>query len=132
MPQYQWVSQSELEDGVAAVFEPPSSAEPAGVVTLNREVTPLLEVLSHWKERYPDHFEQQIEDTVKDVYGQAMVARVAHSQALARDPAWGQTRVTQELRSPAALTMAALGLINDDFVIASRLGGLLGTKKKAV
>ena len=35
-----------------------------------------------------------------------------------------------ELRSPAALTMAVLGLLSEDHIIAAKLTGLLGKRKK--
>jgi len=131
VPRFDWVAQDDLEAGAAAVFQEPDAAEPAGLVLLNREFGPFVEVVEHWKAQYPDHFADKVEETVQQVYGETMVARVAHSQALARDPNWGQKKVEAELRSPAALTMAALGLVNEDQIISTRLGGLLGTKRKA-
>lgn len=131
VPNYRWSSESEVEGGSAAVFAPSTSCEPAGLVILNEDFAPFVEVVKHWQSFYPDQYATQIRQTVHEVYGQAMVARVAHSQVLAKDANWGQKRVEEELRSPASLTMAALGLINEDYMINAKLSGLIGMKKKA-
>lgn len=129
VPTYRWVSGEDVEPGVAAVFVPPSAVATSGEVLLSEDFAPFSEVIRYWQQQYPDHLADEVGQTVRDVYGQSMVARVAHSQALARDPNWGQKKVSTELRSPAALTMAALGLVNEDHVISSRLGSILGVKR---
>jgi hypothetical protein len=42
----------------------------------------------------------------------------------------GATRVKDELRSLAALTMAVLGLLSEDHIITAKLAAILGKRKK--
>ncbi len=127
VPDYQWLSADEIEEqDVAAVWNPPSAANPNGMVQLNEDFRPVAEVVEHWQAAYPEHLADSVRKTVHEVYGEAMCARIAHSETLARARSWGSKKVEDELRSPAALTMAALGLVLEDSIIAQRLGGQLG------
>jgi len=132
LPEFEWTTlESISENGdVAAVWCPPSASSPHGLVQLARDFSAIQEVKKYWRDQYPDHFGERIDQVIEDVYGEAMVARLAHSEGLASDPKWGRTRVDAELRTGAALTMAVLGLLSEDTVISNRLRGL-GVRRKA-
>lgn len=126
LPEYEWTVRSELDESESygAAWCPPSKDRPFGLVQIARDFPSIVEVKKHWQEQYPDHLGDRIAQIVEDVYAQAMVARVAHSEQFASDKGWGRTRVESELRSLSALTMALLGLLSEDHVIASRISGL--------
>jgi hypothetical protein len=123
---------SEIDEtsAYAAVWNPPSLAQPNGLVQLARDFPAIVEVKKYWRDQFPDHHGDQIDKVIEETYGEVMVARIAHSESLASHPTWGSNRVKDELRSPAALTMAVLGLLSEDHIIAAKLTGLLGKRKK--
>jgi hypothetical protein len=57
------------------------------------------------------------------------VAKVAHSEYM--KSVMPSSKVETELRSDAALTMALLGLIGEEAVIAPRIGGKFGRARAA-
>jgi hypothetical protein len=101
------------------------------VVLVNRQFVPFVEFKEYWKQAYADHFADEVQKCIEEVYGEVMVAKVAHSEELRSDPRWGSARVESDLRSPIALTMATLGLIAEDQLIALRLRARLGAKAKS-
>lgn len=107
----------------------PNALKPNGVVQLARDFPAMLEVKEYWRAQYPDHQSDQVDQTIEVVYGEAMVARVAHSEALATHPAWGRAKLETELRSSSSLTMAMLGLLSEDHVISARLSATLGRRR---
>lgn len=129
LPSFRWTADDDVESGCAAAWCRSDPAEPAGVVVLSRKFPAFVEVKKYWRDQYADHLGPQIDEVVETVYGEAMVARIAHSEALVHDEKWGRQRVEDELRSPEALTMAALGLVSEDQVIVSRLAAIVGRRK---
>jgi hypothetical protein len=128
VPDWRWSDESEIEPGVAGVWSPNDPRHENGVVLLNRQFAPFVELREYWKQLFADHFVDEVQKCIEEVYGEVMVAKIAHSEELRSDPRWGGARVESELRSPVALTMAALGLIAEDQVIAARLRARLGAK----
>lgn len=133
LPSWEWTTMSNIDEtmAVAAAWCTPSKEQPNGTVQMARDFPAILEVKDYWRAQYPDHHGDKIDQVVEDVYGEAMVARIAHSESLASHPAWGRTKLENELRSTTALTMAVLGLLSEDYVIAARLAPLLGRRKAA-
>ena len=131
VPDYRWTDESEVDPSMAAVWSPNDPRHPNGVVLLNRQFAPFVELREYWKQAYADHLFDEVQKCIEDVYGEVMVAKVAHSEELRSDPRWGGARVESELRSPVALTMAALGLIAEDYLIAARLRARIGAKAKS-
>ena len=134
LPDFQWVD-SEVINGegaqkYAAAWSPPSVSNPSGLVQLAKNFPAMAEVRRFWTNQYPDHMAADIEDIISKVYGEVMVARIAHSEQLVRDANWGQAQVDAELRTPAALTMSLLGLMSEDQLIGSRVSGL-GLRRSA-
>jgi hypothetical protein len=126
LPDFEWTTLSNVdEEGrFAAAWCPPSAEKPNGVVQLARDHAVFVELFQFWRDQYPDHVGDQVQSIIERVYGEALVARIAHSEQLVGDKCWGRTAVDNELRSPASLTMAVLGLVSEDHVIRSRLSGL--------
>ncbi|MBO6940943.1 MAG: hypothetical protein JJ863_38565 [Deltaproteobacteria bacterium] len=128
LPDYRWVPADDLGEVAAAVWQPNDPSHPNGVVLMNAEFPGFVEVVQYWTSRYPDVHAEKVRETIHETYGQAMIARIAHSEALRGRPEWASQ--LDQLRSPEALTMAALGLFSEDSLIATRLGGLLGKRSK--
>lgn len=133
LPAYEWtLLENTDEDGVYPVaWYRETGVYPNGVVQLARDFSMFVELRRYWRAQYPDHLGDEVDGVVEEVYGEAMVARIAHSEQLVHDPHWGKQRVEEELRSQGALTSALLGLLSEDSVIAQRLGRL-GVRRRAV
>jgi hypothetical protein len=120
-------------DGVSpemlAAWSPNDPTEPAGVVLINVDHPVLRAEIEHWQAQFADHLAQEIGDEVIKVYGEQAVAKVAHSEHLkglipSKD-------VEDKLRSEAALTMALLGLMGEEAILAPRIGGKFRKRKIA-
>lgn len=133
LPEYEWTELANIDESCsyAAAWTRPSKEKPNGVIQIARDFPAVVEVKKYWRGHYPDHLGAEIDVIVEDVYGEAMVARIAHSEQLARDPRWSRSRIETHLRSMDALTMALLGLYGEDHVIRARLAAL-GPKRKRV
>lgn len=129
LPEAQWLSDSDVfRPGIFAVWNPPSKANPSGLVQLNVDHPVLKEELVHWALQYPTHLEDEVVTIVKDVYAQMAAATVAHTEALKTH--LERRELIDDFRSETALTTGLLGLIGADAIIGPRLGGALGRKKK--
>lgn len=129
IPRYRKVGASELSDGMLAAWQANDPLYKEGAVLLNVEHEVLREQITTWQSRYPDHYAEDIENEVIDTYGQIAVAKVAHSEYL---KGVVPTKVVEDdLRSEAALTMALLGLMAEEAVLATRIGGKFSKKKAA-
>lgn len=124
LPNYDWVNEEDVGAGLAAVWMKTSPAHPNGVVLLNRQFPAFVEIVKHWQSHYPDVMSERVREVIESVYGQTMVARIAHSETLCKDPNWGRERVETELRSPEALTMAALGRGNRNRAVGECAGSV--------
>jgi hypothetical protein len=121
IPHYRPVGKDELDAGMLAAWHPNDPEHPEGVVLLNVEHEVMVEEIEFWQAQYPDHYADQIAQDVIATYGEIAVAKVAHSEHL--KAVLPSSVVERELRSDAALTMALLGLISEEAVIAPRIGG---------
>jgi hypothetical protein len=95
---------------------------------MNRDCPILLEAIRHHQEQYPDVYAQDVEEIVKNTYGEVAVCKVAHSQKLAKHVP--EEDLDEVYRSEAALTIGLMGLLAEESLIAQRLGKL-GRKKAA-
>jgi hypothetical protein len=121
IPHYRTVPATDVAPGMLAAWAPNDPVHPEGAVLLNVEHPVLTAEIEHWQAQYPDHLADSIREDVIDTYGQIAVAKVAHSEHLKGEIP--SSVVENELRSEAALTMALLGLIGEEAVIAPRIGG---------
>jgi hypothetical protein len=87
------------------------------------------DLVDYWAKQYPDVYAPEVTRTIEEVYGETMVARIAHSELLLKSSAWGRQRVESQLRSNEALTMAALGLYAEDTILRARLAARLQKRK---
>jgi hypothetical protein len=131
LPSYEWTTMSNTdEDGIYPVaWYRETSAHPNGVVQIARDWKMFVELKKHWRDQFPAHLSEEVDAIIEEVYGEAMVARIAHSEQLVHDPAWGKHRV-EELRSQSALTSSMLGLLSEDQAIATRMGRF-GVKRRS-
>lgn len=130
IPQYRWARASDFSPGMLAVWQPNDPTMPEGAVLLNAEHPVIEAQIEYWQSQYPDHLAEAVAQEVQSVYGEVAVAKIAHSEYLKpqlSDP----ERELGELRSDHALTMALLGLIAEESMIATRVGGKLGHKRRA-
>jgi hypothetical protein len=103
--------------------------DPQGpTVLMNRDAPILLEAIKYHQALYPDVYAQEVEDIVRNTYGEVAVCKIAHSQKLAKHV--NEQELDEMYRSEAALTVSLMGLLAEESLIAQRLGKL-GRKKTA-
>jgi len=123
-----WVSvrAADLDEGMLAGWAPNHPEHPEGAVLINVDHPVMEEEIAYWQSQYGDHLADQVAEEVIATYGEIAVAKVAHSEHL--KSILPTSAVEQDLRSEAALTMALLGLIGEEAVIAPRIGGKFGRR----
>jgi hypothetical protein len=131
LPKWEWTVMSNLDPDTAyaAAWCPPNKSEPGGIIQLARDFPAIVEIKNYWRSQFASHHGDQIDQTIEDVYGETMVARIAHSESLASHPSWGRSKLERELRSPTSLTMSILGLLSEDYLISARLRSKFGPLK---
>lgn len=95
-------------------------------VRINQEHPAIKEVIKTWQDAYPAQIATQVAQEVVTVYGEVAVSKVAH---LAHYRGVYTPAVINEMLKPAALTLAMLGLMAEDSIIATRLGGKHGKRR---
>jgi hypothetical protein len=127
VPKYRYESADEFEhEWHAAMWCPHYESGPT--VVLNKDAPVIREAVKYHQDQYPDVHAEEIQSIVMEVYGEVAVAKVAHSQKLAAKIP--EQDLDNEYRNEAALTVALMGLLAEDTLIAQRLGKL-GRKKAA-
>jgi len=103
--------------------------DPEGpTVVVNIEAPTLVESVQHHQALYPDVYAEEIADLVRKAFGEIAACKVAHSQKLAQTIP--QEQLDREYRSEQSLTIALMGLLGEEALIAQRLIKL-GRKKAA-
>lgn len=128
IPHFRPVGPDDVNEGMIAAWQPHDPEFPEGVVLINIDHMVIRAEIEHWQAQFPDHFAEDIAKEVIEVYGQMAVAKVAHSAHLAG--VLPTRLIEQDLRSDSALTMALLGLIGEEAVLAPRLGGKYRSKRR--
>jgi hypothetical protein len=126
IPTWLSVHNDAVEDGMLAAWAKIHPEHPEGAVLINVDHPVLEEEVAYWQSQYPDHLADDIAREVIATYGEIAVAKVAHSEHL--KSVLPSSKVENDLRSEAALTMALLGLIGEEAVIAPRIGGKFGRR----
>jgi len=98
-------------------------------VLINQDAEILQAEVQYYQEQYPDHHAETIADTVRSVFGEIAVCKVAHSQKLIGTVP--KEELDSDYRSEQALTVALMGLLAEEAVITQRLAAKLGRKKSA-
>jgi hypothetical protein len=109
-----------------ALWAPNDPAGPTVVINVDSPI--MKEIVSHHQDQYPDVFAEDVEKTIHSVFGEVAACKVAHSQKLIALQV-PQELVDQEYRNENALTIALMGLMAEESLIAQRLGKL-GRKTK--
>jgi hypothetical protein len=129
IPTYDLVRMRDIgSQGMIAAWVPNHPDHPEGAVQIATDHPVLEEQVAHWQSQYPAHLEEEVRREVLAVYGEIAVAKVAHSEQM--KTLVPSHEVESALRSDAALTTALLGLISEDAVISTRIGGKLGKFKR--
>jgi hypothetical protein len=127
VPKYRYAGRDEFENPWHLASWLPN--DPDGPTVLMNEDSPLLEeAIRHHLNQYPDVYAKEVTDIVRKTYGEIAVCKLAHSQKLAAQVA--EEDLDQYYRSEQALTIALMGLLAEESLIAQRLGKL-GRKKNA-
>lgn len=119
IPDFRWVESLNVDEGLLATYDAPRNE-----VLLKVDHPVIQNVISYWQSRYHDQYATSIRQDVLDVYGTHVVARIAHSESLRGVVT--EKSIIEDLRSDAALTMSVLGLIPEDHVLMTKLGGKYG------
>jgi hypothetical protein len=128
IPQYRFQPKEEFEkDWLMASWVPNDPEGPT--VILNSDSPVLLEAIAYHQAQYPTVHSEEIQQIVKDVYGEVAVAKIAHSEKLAARGV-SEEELENDYRSDKALTLSLMGLMAEESLISQRLGRL-GRKKSA-
>jgi hypothetical protein len=100
----------------------------SNTVVLNPEAPVLLESIKYHQAQYADVYLEEVQKTVMSVFGEVAVAKIAHSQKLRKLVSDEELR--EDYRNEKVLTVALMGLLAEESLIAQRLGRL-GKKKAA-
>jgi hypothetical protein len=119
IPDYKWVEELNVEDGLIATYDVARNT-----VFLKLDHPVIQNVITYWQGRYHEQYAASIRQDVLDVYGMHVVARVAHSESLRG--LVPEKRILEDMRNDSALTMSMLGLVPEDHVLLTRLGGKYG------
>ncbi len=109
-----------------ALWAPNDTEGPA--ILINVESPILQEVIEYHQTQYPDVYAEEVAKTIRQVFGEVGACKIAHSQKLAKNIS--EEELDRVYRNEQALTVALMGLMAEESVIAQRLGKL-GRKKSA-
>ncbi|HXG90331.1 MAG TPA: ATP-binding protein [Vicinamibacterales bacterium] len=128
VPKYRFGGADEFEQPWHLALWAPHDPDGPTVV-INQDAPILQEVVHFHQEQYPDVYAEEVANTVRQVFGEVASCKIAHSQKLAvKVP---EEELDRVYRTEPALTVALMGLIAEESLIAQRLGKL-GRKKPAV
>ena len=103
--------------------------DPEGPTVLINVDSPILEEIIDYHQRdYPDIYGEEVAKVVCQVFGEVGSCKIAHSQKLAKEVP--EEELNRDYRSEQALTVALMGLIAEESLIAQRLGRL-GLRRSA-
>lgn len=128
LPTYRWSDAQNFPPGILAAWMPNDPEWPEGVVLLNPGHPVIEEQVKHWQDQYAPHLAPDVLKEVHKVYGEVAVAKVAHSEHLRG--LMPDASDIDKFRSDEALTMALLGLIAEELMISTRIGGKLGQRRR--
>jgi hypothetical protein len=109
-----------------ALWAPNDTDGPTVLINIDSPI--LQEVVEYHQTQYPDVYADEVAKTVRQVFGEVAACKIAHSQKLAKNIS--EEELDRVYRNEQALTVALMGLMAEESVIAQRLGKL-GRKKPA-
>lgn len=120
IPTFRAVPAADIEGEMLAAWAPNDPESESGAVLLNKEHAVIEERIEYFQSQYADHHAEAIAEDVIQAYGEVAVSKIAHSEYLKQTlPA---EVVEGKLRTNEALTLALLGLMAEETLIATRLG----------
>jgi hypothetical protein len=124
VPRYRWGNKEDFEQSWhMALWD-----EANNTVVLNKDAPVVLESIKFHQDQYAEVFAEDVQKTIMAVFGEVAVAKVAHSQKLRGQVSDEELR--DDYRNEKALTIALMGLLAEESLIAQRLGKF-GRKKAA-
>jgi hypothetical protein len=128
IPKCHWVTAEDINDsGMIAAWQKPTAKNPDGCIELDESHLLFRSQIEHWQKQYPAAAAKEVEQLVKEAYEEVAIAKVSHLHALTGSVFSEEKR--DEMLSNPALSMALLGLISEDALIAPRTGKL-GMKRR--
>jgi hypothetical protein len=127
VPKFRFAGKDDFEHPLHLATWLPTDPDGPTVV-INEDSPILLEAIKYHQDQYPDIYAQEVAEIVRNTYGEVAVCKIAHSQKLASQIP--DEDLDQQYRSEPALTLALMGLLAEESLIAQRLGKL-GRKKTA-
>jgi hypothetical protein len=113
----------------AAVYiAPRGTANENGLIRIWRHHPAMAKIVRDFQSEHPGRHAEDVRIEVEGVYREMMMCKVAHSEQMVGDPLVGALKVAT-MRTPAALTMALLGLIGEQAVIRQRLAQKVGRRR---
>lgn len=129
VPRFRFAHEDEFEKPWHLALWAPN--DPDGPTVLINVDSPILqEVVEYHRVQYPDVYSEEVDKTVRQVFGEVAACKIAHSQKLAKRVT--EEELDSEYRSEQALTVGLMGLLAEESVIAQRLGKLGKKKGSAV
>jgi hypothetical protein len=129
VPRFRFAHEDEFEKPWHLALWAPN--DPDGPTVLINVDSPILqEVVEYHRAQYPDVYSEEVDKTVRQVFGEVAACKIAHSQKLAKKVT--EEELDSEYRSEQALTVGLMGLLAEESVIAQRLGKLGKKKGSAV
>jgi hypothetical protein len=125
VPKYRFSNAAEFEKPWHLAMWAPNDPEGQTVV-INKDSPILEEVVEYHRNQYPDVYADEVLRIVDQVFGEVATCKIAHSQKLAKK--MPEEELNRDYRSEQALTIALMGLMAEESLIAHRLGKL-GRKK---
>ena len=91
--------------------------------SLKREFGPVQELVENQEVRYPNQDFGDVRQAVEDILGEVVLARVMHASLLKGFP---KEALNERVISPESITFALCGILAEEAVINTRVGGMLG------
>ena len=125
VPRFRFARAGEFEKPWHLALWAPNDPDGPSVL-INTDSPILQEVIEYHQGQYPDIYAEEVLHTIQQVFGEVATCKVAHSQKLRRDVT--EEELDRDYRNEGALTIALMGLMAEESLIAQRLGKL-GRKK---
>lgn len=118
VPKYRYAHEDDFEKPWhMAVWAPNDPAGPS--VLINTDSPILKDVVEYHTKQFPDVHAEEVMKTVLGVFGEVAVSKIAHSQKLSK--LVPEQELDHDYRNEQALTIALMGLLAEESVIAQRL-----------
>lgn len=128
VPRYRFAQADDFEQPWhLAAWMPNDTDGPTVLINIGSSI--LQQIVEYHQGQYPDVFAEEVANVVRQVFGEVAVSKIAHSNKLLNHIP--EQELDESYRSEQALTVALMGLMAEEAVIAQRLGKL-GRKKPLI